>query len=58
MALDRESKRELIKRQVKARRDEHDASLSDEKRLKARRKADFYEKVRNKLDNQSTDSNQ
>lgn len=58
MPIDRESKRELIKRQVKARRDEHDAELSDEKRLRARHKADFYEMIRKKLDNQSTDSNQ
>ena len=58
MPIDRESKLELIKRQVKARRDEHDADLPDEKRLKARRKADFYEMIRNKLDNQTSDSNQ
>ena len=58
MPIDRESKRELIKRQVKARRDEHDADLPDEERLEARRRADFYEMMRKRLDNQSTDSNQ
>jgi hypothetical protein len=56
--IDPQSRRNLIKRQVKARDKEHDASLSDEERLEARRQADFYEQVRIKLnENQTTDSN-
>lgn len=49
MPLDAKSRRELVKRQVKARTVEHDASKSDAERLKARRQADFYELVRNRL---------
>ncbi len=58
MPIDRKSKSELIKRQIKARKKEHDASLSDEERLKARSEADFYEEVRMRLTGaQTTDSN-
>lgn len=58
MPLDPKSRRELAKRQVKRRDIEHDATKSDKERKKARREADFLEKVRNRLnENQSTDSN-
>lgn len=58
MPIDAKSRRELVKRQVKARNIEHDASKSDKERLAARRKADFYEEVRKRLSGaQTTDSN-
>lgn len=58
MPIDAKSRRELVKRQVKARRTEHDASKSDAARRKARRQADFYEEVRKRLTSgQTTDSN-
>jgi len=58
MPIDAESRRELVKRQVKERKTEHNASKSDKDRLAARRKADFYEEVRKRLTGaQTTDSN-
>jgi hypothetical protein len=59
MPIDRESKQNLIKRIIKESEVENDGSLSDEKRLSARRKRKFYNTVLNRLkDGQSTDSNQ
>lgn len=50
MPIDRKSKSNLIRGQVKARKREHDASLPDSERMKARRKADFYGIVRKRLE--------
>lgn len=59
MPIDRESKSNLIKRIIKESEKENDASMSDEKRLKARSNRKFYNTVLNRLKRgQSTDSNQ